>query len=116
MLNMPPLADVSFDLEEGPLEPVTAVVRQFYDHWLNQAQVAGGLPVRDSIDPLEIAPCLPYCMIYRRVRVGEGFECLLCGESINAAWGRNLRGARTREMFTPREMDLLHARWNFLLE
>ena len=115
MLNLPPLADAPFDIESGPLLAATPVVKQFYSYWLRLARAEGRPPRRDCIDPTEITPCLPYCMIYGRVPDGPGFECLLCGEAINTAWGRNLKGERTVNMFPQPNLDLLHARWNFLL-
>lgn len=116
MMNLPPVKDLPFDIEPGPLQAATPAVKQFYSYWLRLALAAGGLPRRNDIDPTEITPCLPYCMIYARQGDEQGFECLLSGESINAAWGRNLKGARTVDMFEPRDLKLLHARWDFLLE
>lgn len=83
-------------------------ISALFDHWLSLWS-PGNIPRRKSIDPTAFPRSLPYIWIYRLLYDGD-FNCVLSGEEINAAWGRNIKGMSSREIIGV-EYDTTHPRW-----
>lgn len=95
---------------------MSPVVAHFYDYWRELVLANGGPPRRDQIDPTRLAPCLPHCWLYELMPGSDGYKCVLSGEAINAAWGRNIMGLRAADFIATRELIEVEKRWEYLQE
>lgn len=69
------------------------------------------VPCKTAFDPLSVPRLLPFIWLYRfEAEVGD-FVCRLAGESVNAAWGRSIRGQRLRDIIGARDHDTVFGRW-----
>lgn len=69
-----------------------------------------GMPGWRDIDPAAIAPHLPIIWSWKYDRSTDSFTGRLAGEKINAAFGKNLRGAKMEEFFADWQYDLIFVR------
>lgn len=84
------------------------LVSSLFDHWLSLWS-PGAIPLRSQIDPTAFPKALPHSWIYRFEEDGD-FYCVLAGEMINAAWGRNIKGLSSREIIGD-DYEEAHPRW-----
>ena len=104
-----------FKLSAGRPEPKSPLITEFVDYWLDLVR-DGQLASRSDIDPMAIPGCLPHVWIYRaQPRLGL-YQCELSGEAINTAWGQNIKGYNSLELFGHEGNGIVARRWRFLLE
>ena len=115
-LNSPPFEADAVSIHREPLQPVSPVVAHFLEYWRELARAAGGVPSRAQVDPADLVACLPHCWLYQQLPGEEDYRCVLSGEAVNTAWGRNIMGLRTDQFIASGEIDYVRARWRFLHE
>jgi hypothetical protein len=84
-------------------------LREVALHW----QAARGkkrMPAWKDLDPAAIAPYLPIIWSWKYDRGTDTFTGRLAGEAINAAFGKNLKGAKMSEFFADWQYDHIFAR------
>jgi len=91
------------------------VLRSFVRIWC-AASVDGALPVKTSIDPLDLIPIgiMPIIWLLER-RDGEIY-CRLAGEDIRAALGKPIRGRKVADVYDTDSGALIIEQWTRILD
>lgn len=79
------------------------IIRKVYDYWADKS-VAGRLPSRRDIDPVDIYDCLSWLMILEAVEGGRDFRIRLAGSHIEEAHDRPLKGLMVGDLGAGSEM------------
>jgi hypothetical protein len=104
------MATAHFALETQP-DFQDPGLRLLYEHWLDLADAAGGLPAVQRFDPLHLPKLLPNVWIIEVEPATRRFRMRLTGENINAIYGRSVAGLYFKDVFQPGDVEIIVARY-----
>src|SRR5262245_46339721 len=104
------MATAHFVLETQP-DLQDLGLRLLYDHWLELAEAADGLPPVQRFDPLHLPKLLPNMWILEVEAATRRFRMRLTGENINAIYGRSIAGQYFKDVFQPDDAEIIAARY-----
>lgn len=104
------MATAHFVLETQP-DLQDLGLRLLYEHWLDLAEAADGLPPVQRFDPLHLPKLLPNMWILEVEAATRRFRMRLTGENINAIYGRSIAGQYFRDVFQPDDAEIIAARY-----
>lgn len=104
------MATAHFVLETQP-DLQDLGLRLLYEHWLDLAAAADGLPPVQRFDPLHLPKLLPNMWILEVEAATRRFRMRLTGENINAIYGRSIAGQYFRDVFQPDDAEIIAARY-----
>lgn len=104
------MATAHFALETQP-QLHDPGLRLLYDHWLELAEAADGLPPLQEFDALHLPRLLPNMWIIEVEPSTGRFRMRLAGENINAIYGRSIAGQYFKDVFQPGDAEIIAARY-----
>lgn len=84
-------------------------ISRFYDYW-NGLRQTGSIPAQDSIDPVDLAPLLPFLWVVRWDEEARDFVYRLAGESILRNIRQSIRHKPLGAIYEPDVADALRRR------
>ncbi|MEP3115658.1 PAS domain-containing protein [Nisaea sp.] len=89
-------------------------IHSFLGAWLD-ARGDALVPHRKSFSPMTIPTLLRFVWMYEFDPKRQDFVCQLAGESVNEAWGGNIKGRTIREVVGKIDYPAVKQRWDIIV-